>query len=370
MKTRALSILSLSFLLGGAVTGALMVSAQPNKVAPARRDPTVPSTPSPAAMAPAAPRVYSAADQARRAKILVRMTNKNLTIGDVEDAINEQSPFMRARYQEPERRREFVENMIRSELLAREAERRGLGNDPDVVRATAQNAVQLLFRREFDERLTVDSIPPADVQAYYDAHPEEFHRPEMIRASHILVASREEADRILERVKRETDARVFREIANESSIDTETKQRGGDLRYFGRTRDAASQDPAVDPAIVAAAFGLREVGDVVRAPVAVGDAFSIIKLTGRRPAENRTLEQASQGIRMRLWRERRERAVDDFVAQLRTRLSPEIHAELVDQIQLEISPEGEEGGGMSAPPGARPARPSAKNKPSGDPHGH
>ena len=46
---------------------------------------------------------------------------------------------------------------------------------------------RVVIRRDFDELLTVESVPQADVQAYYDAHPDEFSTPEMRRAAHIRV---------------------------------------------------------------------------------------------------------------------------------------------------------------------------------------
>jgi len=293
---------------------------------------------------------------ARRAKVVAKLGATSITVGDVEDQINAQSPFLRARYRDPERLREFVQNMVRFELLAAEAERRGLGTDEGVVRSVKQNAVQALIRQRFDDRITPESISNDDVRQHYDGHPEEFHRSEMIRASHILVAEREEADRLLAQL-RTADARAFRAAAREHSIDTETKLRGGDLRYFTRDgRALNSPDEAVDGAIVAAAFALREVGDVAAEPVRVGSNWSIVKLTGRRPAEHRSLEDADQGIRLRLWRERRQQAIERFVDSLRGRYRPEIHEDRIRPIHLDPTPnEGElagahGGAGAGTPP--------------------
>jgi len=183
----------------------------------------------------------------------------------------------------------------------------------------------------------------------------------MRRASHILVATREEADRIAREVA-EADVRAFRDLAREHSLDVETKLRGGDLRYFTRERQpdpatTPSQDAEVDQTIVTAAFALREVGDT-SPPVQVGDKWSVIKLTGLRPAETRTVADAGPSIRMRLWRERRQTALDDFVRDLRVRLHPEQHPERVDPIRLDALPAG---AGMEGFPAGGAG---------GDTHGH
>lgn len=325
----------------------------------------------------------SEAEVTRRALVIARVGEVRITVGEVEDAINAQSPFLRSRYREPAKRLEFVDNMIRFELLAREAQKRHYDRNPEVVRTVKQNAVQALIRKEFDERITVDTIPQADVETYYREHHAEFNRPEMRRASHILLNTREEAERI-GREAAGADVRAFRDLAREHSLDVETKLRGGDLRYFTRERQAdpantPSQDAEVDQSIVTAAFALAEMGDT-SPPVAVGTKWSVIKLTGLRPAETRTVADAGPSIRMRLWRERRQKALDDFVLALRTRLHPEIHTERVDPIRLDALPAGAgmpgfpaegEAGGEPGAPGHSKALPRLPNapRPAGAAHG-
>lgn len=324
-------------------------------VAVALAQPTPGTEPTPGTSRPTPERPLSPEDQARRAKIVAKVGASTITLGDVEDAINAQSPFLRTRYRDPQRLREFVQNMVRFELLAQEADRRQYGRKAPVLRSTKQNAVQQLIRAEFDERITPESVPQEDVQAYYDEHPEEFSRPEMVRASHILLSDEATANELLATV-RAADARSFRQLARRHSIDQETKLRGGDLRYFtAEGRPPNSQDAPVDAAIVRAAFEIAEVGDVAAQPVPVGEGnFSLVKLTGRRPAEHRSIAQAGQGIRLRLWRERRQQAIETFVAELRRRHRPEVHAERMAPIRLEAADPrpgfGERGGRPSGAP--------------------
>ncbi len=272
---------------------------------------------------------------ARRARVVAQVGETTITLGEVEDAINQQSPFLRVRYRDPEQLRTFVQSMIRFELLARAAERADLGDDPQVQRVAKQNAVQQLIRRDFDERLTPESVPEADVQQYYDTHPEEFSREELRRAAHIQLASRDEAERLLTKA-RTADAREFRELAREDSLDPETRLRGGDLRYFDREGHARNtRDPQVDDGLAEAAFGLAEVGDVAAEPIQVGERWSILKLTGLRAAEHRTLEESAPTIRLRLWRQRRQQALEDLVTRLRTEAHVEPHYDRMRAIHLD-----------------------------------
>jgi peptidyl-prolyl cis-trans isomerase C len=304
----------------------------------------------------------TADEKARRKQVIARVGDETITVGEVEDAINAQSPFLRARYRTPARRKEFVRNMIRFELLAREAKRRGFDENKAVVRSRKQNAVQELIRREFDEKITPQSIPEKKVRGYYESHPEEFSRPEMVRAAHILLPSEEKAEELLDKAQ-DADKRGFRQLAREHSIDTETKLRGGDLRYFTpEGRPPGSQDPPVDQALVDAAFSLEEVGDVVDEPVKVSDdGWSIVRRTGHRQAEKRSFEQAEKGIRMRLWRNKREEAIAQFVDKLRKRFDPKVYERRMKPIELDTSPD--------SPAKGFPSNSKAKDKTKGQGQG-
>ena len=274
-------------------------------------------------------------DVARRARIYARVGEVSISVGDIEDQIAQQAPFLRDRYRDPARLRELADGLVRMELLAREAKRREYDRNPVVEQATKQMLVQNLLRTEFDERITRESIPAADVLAYYEAHEDEFVRPAMVRASHILFDTRPEAEALLVEA-RAADASGFRALVRDHSKDTETKLRGGDLRYFtqdGRPPGGRPDDPPVAEAIVAAAFALTELGEVSD-PIAVGENFSLVKLTGSREREVRTLEQAEDGIRLRIWRERRQEAIDEFVADLRQRAHVESFVERMRDIHL------------------------------------
>lgn len=314
----------------------------------------------------AQPIVRSPEETARRAQVVAQVGDVAITVGEVEDQINAQAPFLRARYSDPAKLREFVDNLIRFELLAREAGTKNYAQNREVVRTTKNNAVQQLIRREVNDRVTAESIPMADVEAYYNAHPEEFNRQEMRRASHIVVATRAEAEALIAEA-RTADARRFRDLAREKSLDTETKLRGGDLRFFTREPTPGNPDTQVDPVLAAAAFALRESGDV-SPPIQLGERWSVLKLTGLRAAENRSLADAQATIRMRLVRERQQSTLEELTTRLRTQLNPEIHAERVDAITLDPLPEG--AGGMPGMPGAglptgatRPPMPGAPGAP-------
>jgi peptidyl-prolyl cis-trans isomerase C len=297
-------------------------------------------------------------ETARRAQVVARVGDVSITLGQVEDEVNHQSPFMRIRFQSGTALREHVEEMIRVELLAREAERRGFADDPEVTDAVRQSSVQLLIRHDFDDRITAASIPADDVREYYEQHPAEFHQPEMRRASQIVLATRLEADALVAETSH-ADARTFRQLVTQHSADTETRIRGGDLRYFdadGHTPNAADPDVPIEAA--RAAFALTNVGDV-SGVIAEGERFAIVELTGLRAAEDRTLSQADTAIRSRLWRTTRQAALETFVDGLRERIPTEVFYDRSRGIHME-PPERSSADPLPADPDEiDPADPSA-----------
>lgn len=298
----------------------------------AAQPPLDPTQPPPVTDSP--PHADSADDTARRAQVLARVGDVTITLGQVEDEVNHQSPFMRVRFRSGTALRDHVTEMVRMELLAREATRRGWGDDAEVTDAVRQTSVQLLIRHDFDERITAATIPPGDVRAYYEEHPLEFSQPEMRRASQIVVGTRLEADALFERT-REVDARVFRQLATDQSVDTETQIRGGDLRFFdaqGHTPNAADPDVPVEAA--QAAFALTNVGEVSPV-VAEGSRFAVVELTGIRAAEHRDLSQADAAIRTRLWRTTRQAALETFVDGLRARIPTEVFYDRMRGIHMD-----------------------------------
>lgn len=269
--------------------------------------------------------------------MLVKVGGKTITLGEFADRLSEQSPYLRARYNSPERRREFLDNLVRFELLAAEARERGYDKLPDVEHTRRQMMIQELMREEFEGKIRPEDVTDAEVRAYYEAHPEEFHQPEQVRASVILIRDAAAARRVRAQLEqRGADIAVFRDLAARHNEDAATKDRFGDLRFFSRPAERAPGEPEVEPAVAEAAFSLAQIGDVAPSVIETPRGFFIVKLTGRRPALARSLEEASRPIRNRLWREKREAAVDAFIAGLRRSTDVQVHDEALADVHIDV----------------------------------
>lgn len=299
-------------------------------------------------------------ETARRARPFATIGERVVSVGDIEDAVAAQTPFQRAIYRtEPTRLRELAQRLVELEVLAEGARRRGLSNSPRVREIVDGHLVQVFVHDVVDVQTPPESVPDADVAAYYEHHPDEFSRPAMVRAHHVLLGDEASARALLASCST-MDLGAFRQRARDASLDDETKQAGGDLRYFTADgRPMGHEGRPVLREIVEAAFAIREVGECAPEPVRVGERFSVVKLSGRRDAEVVPLGAASESIRRRLWRERRDAALDRIVDTARARVRVTRRDELVRLVEIP-PPDAEEAmhqHGVEADPPAPSAPP-------------
>ena len=276
---------------------------------------------------------------------LAKIDDVVISVGEFQDRINKQSPYVRARYTSLERKKEFLDNLVRFEVLAKEAQKRGLDKDAEVVRTMKQVMIQKLLKDEFD-KVKAEDINDADAKKYYDAHPEEFNKPEEVRVSSILVKDESAAKKVLADARMKgVDNQGFRNLVAQYSTDQATKDRGGDLRYF----DAGTKE--IPQSIVTASFKLSAIGDN-SPPVKTDQGWVVLKLTGRRKALVRTFEEVKQTIKNRIYRDRRQDSMEAFVKNLREKASIKIDEGKLAKVQIEGA-----GSGQFPGPGVPPPAP-------------
>ena len=269
--------------------------------------------------------------EAQANEVLAKVGDRTITVGEFADRLASQSPYLRARVESRDRRKEFLDNLVRFELLAYEARRRGYEDKPEITRARRSAMIQQLVKREVDAPLEALEISDEEIKAIYDANPGDFSRPAQVRASHIFIANRARARKLLAQAKK-ADLAGFRKLAREQSEDEATKSRGGDLQFFEADREGS---PA--KAIRDAAFSLDRVGLVYPDLVEEGGGYHIIMLTGKRAPLTRTFEQAKRTIRHKLIRERKEAAIAELTERLRKDIEVEVDYDALKDIQLVTS---------------------------------
>ncbi|WP_136604525.1 foldase protein PrsA [Paenibacillus dokdonensis] len=206
-----------------------------------------------------------------------------------------------------------LDGMISETLVNQEADKKGIkvtqadidketafikknyGSDEEFEAALQQNN---LSKEEFNKQMDMQvklrkliepdvKVSDDDVKKYFDENKATFDTPEQVKASHILVATKEEADAILKQLK---DGADFATLAKEKSTDPGSKANGGDLGYFGRNQMYKEFEDE--------AFRLKdgELSGVIKTDA----GYHIIKRTGYKAAHTATLEEKKADIKEQL----------------------------------------------------------------------
>ncbi len=151
----------------------------------------------------------------------------------------------------------------------------------------------------------------ADIARYYEAHRQEFARPERVKLRQILTQDRATAERALEEIAGGAD---FQEVSRRLSRDPGAAAGG----YQG---ELSRED--LPPSFAEVIFGLRP-GEVSRlVPAEYG--FHIFQVTGREPAQVIPLAAARSEILGKLRQERADRLLQSLVREARTRYNVSVY---------------------------------------------
>ncbi len=173
-------------------------------------------------------------------------------------------------------------------------------------------------RQQIEELLaqTPGLVPDdATVAAAYEAHPEDFQRPERVRLSQILVADRELAQTAVQALAEGED---FVSVAARLS-EAPNAHQGGDQGWL------AAED--LPPAFVETIFRLQpgETSGIVEAEY----GLHIFLVVDREPAHTVPLEEAAERIRAQLMRFDVDHRMEALVSEGRQRYNVEIYAQTI-----------------------------------------
>ena len=242
-----------------------------------------------------------------KSPVVARVGGSVLTVEDVD----EQIPPDYTGVVTPEQKEEFVRRWIDTELLYREALRRGIHRDAKVKRIIEGMRKELLAA-ELVERELKDKVKVTqeEVEEYYRTHREEFTRdqPE-VRARYLLMENRRKAWRVWKKLVTGED---FEKLLREEAIE------GGDLGYFGM--DDVPQE------VARAAFSLGK-GQISK-PVKGELGYYIIQVLDRQETGTvRPLEMVREEIVDRLMATKRRDYLEGMIKRLREKEEVEVHLE-------------------------------------------
>lgn len=225
------------------------------------------------------------------------------------------------------------EQVVNGKLVADAGYKQKLQDSPEakemLKRAEEEIVEQVYLSKQIETKFTPDTLKRAYAEFVKNNPPQE-----EVRARHILVKTKAEAEALIKQVKGGAD---FVKLASEQKIDTAAAGQGGDLGYF-----VASE--MVEP-FSKAAFAMKA-GDVSNAPVETSFGWHVIKVEDKRPRPVPTQEQAEPQLRSEI----AQQAVKDIVADLRRTAKIELYQPDGSPIPAGGAAVGGQGQRPSAPP--------------------
>src|SRR5437588_2489096 len=217
--------------------------------------------------------------------VVAKVGDDVITADELKHRLDETSPFLRARYNTLDRKKEFLENLIRNELLAQEAVGQGYDKSPAVREQMKRAMIQELIKHQLDAKLSGTDIADEELKKFYEAHLDDFVKPERARVFHILLPAKDAKQRTEARKRagallKDIDTRekkgevnAFQSAAMKESKDALSAPMGGDLRFLSRDELAK----AYNSELAHAAFELKNPGDK-SGPVDTSAGVELVKL--------------------------------------------------------------------------------------------
>lgn len=223
------------------------------------------------------------------ADVVATVNGMEITEGDLAVA-GEEYGAQFGNLPEPQRRAALLSALIEIRLLASQAEEKGLADGEDFAKRMAFLRQQALHAA-FIEKVVDGAVSEDEVRASYDKQIADAPAVNEVRARHILVKTKEEAEAIIKQLE---EGGNFEEIAKEKSTDGAAAN-GGDLGYFTSGQ--------MVPEFEKAAFALNP-GEHSKEPVETQFGFHVIKVEDKRAKQPPAFDAVKDRVRSMLVREK------------------------------------------------------------------
>lgn len=274
-------------------------------------------------------------------KLVAKVGPVEITSREVADRINRQSPFLRSRFTDRAKKKEFAEQEVHFEVLAQEAWKRRLYQDERMVKELKKLMVARLVETEVEKRLAAE-IGEAELRAAYTASMDDYQKPERIRLARMVrfvsnEAERKNARALLTKAKEEILAEekkgnvgAFDAFVTKYTEDELSRARGGDQDF--QTRAELLEKYGED--VTKVVFDEAQVGDVFL--VDTPDAVVLFRKSGRRRAVERSFEQVKPQLMAKVQRERRNAAMKAFIEELMKTHGVSVDESAIDAIEVDL----------------------------------
>lgn len=245
---------------------------------------------------------------------LAVVEGKAIRQADLAERLDAMPAYMREQFMTPQGMKRLLEGVVEEEVFYREARATDLHKQGDYEQEIERVKRNMLVKNYFDKVIQERSEPTREeIVQYYEDHKEDFGYNDYARASHILVATEEDAGRI----KRELDGGAdFGELARKHSLDGLSREEGGRIAQVILPQQGI-QGLGQVPEFNHACFTM-EPGDV-SVPVKTVKGYHVIRLDERGTNYILAFEEAEQDVISRVRMEKRQNVQGTLIAELKTK---------------------------------------------------
>ena len=264
---------------------------------------------------------------------------QRITLEEMMQEISELPEYKQRQYQNKEGLETYMLLMAESRLILNLARDYKLNEDPEILKKVQDYLHELMVKRittqEVDDKLM---LTEADYMAYYEAHKEEYVRPEQVRLLCITVIDKTRADEVSVQIKAGKD---IAEIAQELSDRGELVGPGanpvspGDTDYISRETYPPGTEPFLDAAFSAEIGKLHD--DVIEVEVQGQKYFMIFRKDEARDIFQKPFEDKDvrKSVERKADREKRQALMKEWITQLRERAEVKTYIDRIPEAQTE-----------------------------------
>ena len=165
-------------------------------------------------------------------KVVATVNGYKITEAEVEARVADLSPQMKAQFNSPSQKKKLIDRIVDEVLMEKAALDAGLTKDPKVAGELAIAKRQVLIKELSNKEIQKVKVTPEDIKKWYGEHLADLTQPESVHVKHILLKTEKDAKKVVTDLKKK--GANFAKIASDVSLDSGSKQMGGDLGYLAR----------------------------------------------------------------------------------------------------------------------------------------
>ena len=259
-------------------------------------------------------------------KVIAQINGREIRDDEFKERFSRLSPSLKGKYSDEKGKKEFLEEIIKRELLLQEARKVGIEKERTIIDRIEEMRERMILneflQHEVEDKLT---ITDKELEDFFNLHKDEFKSPDEVKISQIVVRSEGDANEVLRRLHGGAD---FARTARELSVDAATRNNGGEIGLL--------QKGKVHPELDAVIFNMNE-GEISD-PIKTESGYHIIRLQKKIEGKPLSFNDAKGLVGRRYHLEKRNKAFEDLFARLKAKASINISEENLKGAHIENIP--------------------------------